>query len=305
MATMLFTLGFEFIHNAKLEENWLKIIHTSLTTSGFPGRFTLSYGVLSMFLLTWAVGGYVAVTENRRGTWLDQKIRGGIFDLGIYIYLTLMVFLVGIVIHALNIRSATDFSNTLTFYYIGIGILILLVAWSLSVDSPYPERFCWKGALWIYPVLILITLVVIITSNINMIKADVYFKQGLLLKEKNHFDGCIQFYRQAIALAPDQDNYYAELSRVLMARAGLTIDSKGRNLLFEESVKALDRARQINPLNSDHYLLLGYLFQTWGEMIQTLWKGEKSWNNRTFTITRQQVIPLTMFRSSISGPASS
>jgi tetratricopeptide (TPR) repeat protein len=51
-----------------------------------------------------------------------------------------------------------------------------------------------------------------------------------------------------------------------MARAGLTIDSKGRNLLFEESVKALDRARQINPLNSDHYLLLGYLFQTWGEM---------------------------------------
>jgi tetratricopeptide (TPR) repeat protein len=266
MATLFFTLGFEFIHNARLDENWLNIIQNSLAPSGLPGHFGLSYGVLSMFLLTWIVGSYVVITENQRGTSLAQENSGGMVDFGIYLCITLMVYFVGIILQSLNIRSATDFSVTITLYCVGMGILILLTAWSLSLDAAFQDKFCWKGALWIYPVMISISLVVIITSNISMIKADIYFKQGQLLNEHKHFNGSFQFYRQAISLAPDQDHYYAELGRTLMARTGLTTDSKGRIQLFEESFKALDRARQINPVNSDHYLLLGYLLQTWGDM---------------------------------------
>ncbi len=87
-----------------------------------------------------------------------------------------------------------------------------------------------------------------------------------ILKEGKNIDRAIQFDRLAITLAPDQDSYHAELSRTLMIKVGSVSDSKVKNLIFEECLKSLEQARQINPLNSQHYSLLGYLFHAWGKM---------------------------------------
>ncbi len=269
MATVLFTLGLDFINNPKLEQSWLKVIQISLTTLGAPGSFQSSYGVLLMFLLTWLIGGFAVISENRHQNFLNQRKEGKegwTFVSGIYIYVTLLIFFIGIIIHARNIRPAMDPSNTIIFYFIGVVILIFLIAWSLSLNLSLPVRPRRKFVFLIYPVMILIIGFIIFSTYINPIRADIYFKQGQVLKDRKDIDPAIQFHRRAIDLEPEQDIYHLGLSQTLMIKAGMQSDSNAKNVLFEECFKSLERARQINPLDSKTYSLLGYLFHKWGEM---------------------------------------
>jgi Flp pilus assembly protein TadD/ABC-type amino acid transport system permease subunit len=219
-----------------------------------------------MFLLTWVIGGFVVVFENEPQIYLNRRKEGWTFGPGIYIYVTLLVFFISIIIHARNIRPALDSLNTITFYYIGMGILTFLVAWSSFLNLPLPEKPCRKFVCWVYPVPIFLTIFIIFYANINPIKADIYFKQGQISKEGKYIDRAIQFNRLAITLAPDQGGYHAELSRTLMIKAESVSDPEVKNLIFEECFKSLEQARQINPLNTQNYSLLGYLFHTWGKI---------------------------------------
>lgn len=263
MAILLFTLGFEFIHNPNAEQNWLKIIRQSLTTLGVPGEFKSSTGVLALFLVTWAIGGFILLSGSEGPE--IKKTEGWISGSGIYIYVTLLVVVISFIIHARNLKSTTDTLNIIAYYATGIGVLTLLVAWSLFLNVPVPDKRCTKIGLWIYPILVSISVYAIFSINIAPLKADIYFKQAKIMEEHKSSDGGIQFYRRAVALAPDQETYPAELGRAMMIKAATASDSKTKSVLFEEAFKSLDRARQVNPLNWKHYSLLGHLFHAWAE----------------------------------------
>ncbi len=289
MATMLFTLGLDFINNPKLEQSWLKIIQISLTTLGAPGSFQSSYGVLVMFLLTWLIGGFIVISENGYQNFLNQRKEGKegwTFGTGIYIYVTLLIFLISIIIHARNIRPALDPSNTIIFYFIGVVILISLVAWSFSLNLSLPVKFRRKFVFWVYPIMVLITAFVIFSTHVNPIRADIYFNQGQVLKDRKDINQAIQFHRRAIDLEPNQGIYHAGLGQTLMIKAGMQSDSDAKNQFFEECFKSLERARQINPLDSKTYSLLGYLFHKWGEMDSNP-EGKREKLNRSHAYYKQ------------------
>lgn len=288
MATILFTLGLMFINNPKLEMSWIKVIQISLTTLGLPGSFKPSYGALYMFLLTWVIGGFIVVFENEHQSFSNKRKERWTFGPGIYIYVTLLVFFISIIIHARNIRPPFDPSNTITFYYLGVFILIFLIAWAFFQNLPLPKRLCRKSMGWAYPIFIFLAVFIIFHTHIIPIKADIYFKQGEILKEEKQIDRSIQFNRLAITLAPGQDNYHAELSRTLMIKEESMSDPKAKNLIFEECFKSLDQARQINPLNSQHYPLLGYLFHAWGK-IDSSPEGRKEKLNQSHFYYKQAV----------------
>jgi len=267
VSLILLTLGFDFIANPMGEMDSLRIIQLSLTTLAPRGDLRTSYGVLWMFFLTWLVGAIVVLAETECSASSRQEPGWWFSAFGIYAAVTLTVFVFGTAIYTSLIKPGMDIANTIVFYYAAIAFLGLLTALSLSLDAKLPQRLWRTANLWVYPILIALVVVIVFATNISIVKADIYYKQGLKLEEGRHWDASIQFYNRAISLAPDQDYYYLFLGRAMMGKASSTTDPKERIRWFEESAKALERARQLNPLNTDHYANLGRLYRNWADWV--------------------------------------
>jgi tetratricopeptide (TPR) repeat protein len=265
MAIILFTLGFEFIANPMGEMDSLRIIQLSLTTLAPKGDSRVSYGVLWMFFLTWLVGALVVLAEAERSAPTRQSPRWWLSALGAYAGTTLFVFVFGMALHTSLIKPGVDIANTIVFYYEAIAVLGLLLALALLHGLHLPDRLCQVPYTWAYALAIAGVVIVIFVTNVSIVKADIYYKQGLKLEEGLRWDTSIQLYQRAISLAQDQDYYYLFLGRALMGKASSAKDAQERLRGFEESFKALERALQLNPLNTDHYANLGRLSRNWAD----------------------------------------
>ena len=271
VAIVLFTLGFEFIANPMGELDPLRVIQLSLTTLAPKQDFRTSYGVLWMFFLTWVVGALVVLSEVERTAPERQPAAWWLSALGTYAAVTLGALVVALGIHTSLIIPApgADITRTFTFYYAAIGALALMLACALLQGTRLPDRLWQMAYVWAYVIGIGAAVFAIFVTNISIVKADIYYKQGLKLEEEQRWDAAVQLYRKAISLAQDQDYYYLFLGRALMGRASTAKDSADRIRGYEESFKALDRARQLNPLNTDHYANLGRLERNWADNVTT------------------------------------
>jgi tetratricopeptide (TPR) repeat protein len=81
------------------------------------------------------------------------------------------------------------------------------------------------------------------------------------------WDESIALFQRALKLAPEQDFYYLFLAGACVEKAKAASDIAQRSAWLEESRKALERGKEISPLNPDHVSKLGLLHRTWGEML--------------------------------------
>jgi tetratricopeptide (TPR) repeat protein len=266
MALILFTLGFEFVSNPTGEMDSLRIIQLSLTTMTARGDPRTSFGTLWLLFLTWLVGALVVSSDVERSASSRQKAGWWLSALGIYAAVTLAVFVFGIAMYTSLIKPGADIANTVPFYFAAVGFLGLMVALSLTLQEPLPQRLLRTANVWAYPILIAVVAVVVFATNVSIVKADIYYKQGLKLEEGQLWDNAIQRYDAAISVAPDQDYYYLFLGRAMMSKAASAGDAAERVRWFEESFLTLEQARQLNPLNTDHYANLGRLHRNWADV---------------------------------------
>lgn len=269
VSVIMFTLGFEFIVNPMGEIDSLRIIQLALTTLIPRGDPRTSYGTLWMFFLTWLVGALVVLSEVERTASDRQKPMWWLSALGIYAAVTLTVMVFGMALHTAHIKPGVDLGNTIVFYYQALAFLGLLTALAMTMDSTLPQRALRLANSWVYVILVALAVVAIFATNVSIVKADIYYKQGLRLEEDGRYDVAIQLYKRAIQLAPDQDYYYLFLGRAWMGKAGTAKDNTERAQCFNESLQALDKARQLNPLNTDHYANLGRLHRNWADVATT------------------------------------
>jgi tetratricopeptide (TPR) repeat protein/O-antigen ligase len=266
MAIILFTLGFEFVANPTGEIDSLRIIQLSLTTMIARGDPRRSLGTLWMLFLSWLVGGLIVLSDTERTASARQDVGWWLKAVGAYIAVTLTVFVFGLAVHTSLIKPGADIANTITFYYIALAVLGLVLAAVLTLDSQLPQRLLRVANAWAYPVLTAVAVVLIFATNVSIVKADIYYKQGLRLEEAQLWDRAIERYELAISMAPEQDYYYLFLGRALMSKAGAAASAEERVRGFEQSLQALLTARQLNPLNTDHYANLGRLHRNWADV---------------------------------------
>lgn len=276
VAIILFTMGFEFVANPMGEMDTLRIIQLSLTTLTPKGDSRTSYGTLWMFLLTWLVGAIVVLAEVERAADGTAEQSGGkrgpgwwLSALGTYAGVTLSILILGIALHASRIRPGVDISTSVSFFYRAIGLLGVLVAFVLTLNTELPQKLLRLANSWVYVILIAVALVTVQATNIDIVRADIYYKQGLKLEEDGRYDLAIQLYDRAIKTTPTQDYYYLFLGRAFMGRASTATDATERIQWFEKSFAALDKARVLNPLNTDHYANLGRLSRNWADVAPT------------------------------------
>ena len=115
-------------------------------------------------------------------------------------------------------------------------------------------------------------LVLISSSNMSVIQADMIYKRAKPFDQQAGSQGdaalwdvAIEIYETAIDMAPSEDFYYLFLGRAFLERSGLAQDDVEREVLLQEAQERLQEAQGINPLNTDHTANLARLNTRWVE----------------------------------------
>lgn len=254
-----------------------------LATMGFnyiSPQFNLaakSYSMLWLFLLTWALGGGIVLAEaaiRRRG----EETAPYVPPL-LYVLTSLACLLVFYIVHTHQLGAlmalanrgdalgaANAGANVIVVYYAVLFLLLLGMAGALARGSKLPSQSWQRANWWLYPILVAGVAALVLATNLNVIRADIVYKQAGQYEGAGDWDTSIAIYRRAIELAPNEDYYYLFLGRAYLEKAKATSEPDQRAVLFEESHKVLEGARQLNPLNTDHGANLARLYRTWGEM---------------------------------------
>jgi len=223
--------------------------------------------VLGFIAVVWLLCGAFAVAEmgSQEEAFL-QRSRGRAFSFLIYSLISLGWFVAFVFVHVGMMRPGADLANVIVFYFLFLFSNMAAIAISLMGGARLPSLPWRRATRWLYPLLGLGLAVLIFTTNLSVIKADIYHKVGLAFQKLGRYDDSIAFYRRALSLAPDQDHYYLFIGLDSMAKMGEASDPQQRSHWFHEAQKALERAREINPLDPDYPANVGTLYLRWAGM---------------------------------------
>jgi len=244
MGLILTTMGFDFIN-----------YQFQLTARGF--------WVLGLIAVVWLLGGTIIVTQISERKAPSQSSRGVGSPFMTYGLISLGWFLTFIVFYTATIRPGADIGNTIVVYYLFLLLAMTAIAAVLMKDVATRLRFWRRTSGWFYLILSLAATALIFTTNLSAVRADIYFKVGLALREAELYDESIALYRRALALTPHQDRYYLFIGLDSMAKMEVAPDSDQRSYWFKESKEALEKAQEISPLDPDHPANLGTLYLRW------------------------------------------
>jgi tetratricopeptide (TPR) repeat protein len=272
------------------------------------------YAVPWLLTLTWLSGGAISMFEGRSGA--DERARGGIaIPLVTYALISLGIFLVFVVVHYAIVgyepvlTSVADLlaysrllSNTILVYYVAVFAIIVLLGLSLAGRSGLPRVVCRWPSVVALAVVSVVVAVLIVTTNMNIVRADIYYKQALNWDDAQQWDASMALYEESIRLAPNQDWYHLFLARVILEKLktigsdeGLValepqsmddflsltpqdLASLDRDSLFRSGDVVLYRAKELNGLNTDHSANLGRMYRIWTEYSETQEQIQERWN---------------------------
>lgn len=273
LGTMLFNWITPQLDNPGL----LSTIWKSLTQS----KEQPSVVILVLLLFIWMMIGLVGLSDlATRKESAGKEPTDWLAATGIFVLVSFAgAFLLGL-LHAMNLRPATitesgiesPVINTITVYYVFVFVTILVLASILAfLFRRRTIPWQWGADVGDFAVLLasailpIAVAVLIFTSNISIIQADIWYKQGLSSERLRQWEAAIAFYQEATDLAKDEDFYYLFLGRSFMEK-GNTATGQERELWLQESEKALMTARDLAPLNTDHSRNLAKLYLSWGNL---------------------------------------
>jgi cyclophilin family peptidyl-prolyl cis-trans isomerase/tetratricopeptide (TPR) repeat protein len=245
--------------------------------------------MLALLLFTWLMLGLVSLSDLAiRKESVGKAAKDWVVGTGVFALVSFSGAFLYALLHATNLRPATinesgissPVTSTITFYYLFVFAVMLVLASVLAFlfrRKTVPWRWTGKlgdiGVVVASIVLPVLVVVVIFATNISIIRADIWYKQGLSSERLGQWDAAIPLYQEATGLTPYEDFYYLFLGRSFMEK-GNAGGGQDRDHWLRESEKALQRAREIAPLNTDHSRNLSKLYLTWGSMSQGEQRGD-------------------------------
>jgi len=218
------------------------------------------FALLGFFATVWVLCSVMAIIESGEGiASLVNSIRKAplLISLGWFVaFLIAHVFLVQV-----------GGTSVLIFYHLYLFLTIMVIAVVLLKAVPIPIRFQPRPRWWAYSLLVVGAGVLIFVANLNPIRADIFYKQGLAYANSGQWDESIARFERALKLAPDQDFYCLFLAGAYVEKAKAASDLNQRSAWLKQAQRTLERGREISPLNPDHVSKLGLLYRVWGEML--------------------------------------
>jgi tetratricopeptide (TPR) repeat protein len=292
------------------------LVMATLSYDHITGSFVPSargFSVPWLFSLTWLAGTAIIMFETRgrnaqgrEGSIVARLVAYSLISLGIFVIFTTIHYL--LVSYQPDVRSVDDLvaysrvlADTVVLYYVAVFGVILLVAFSLfaRVRALAVLRH-WYSALAL-ALLGLAAGAMIVAANVDIVRADTYYKQGLNWDERQQWDASLALYKESIRLAPEQDWYYLFTARAILEKVKSIDNDEGRTSfepqtindflrltpqqmasldresLFRSALAVLTKAREINLLNTDHSANLGRMFRIWAEQTTDPGKRQERW----------------------------
>jgi tetratricopeptide (TPR) repeat protein len=233
MGTLLATIGFALI-----------------TPQGDPGVTFLALGLILGG--TWALGF---------GVW-DFGFRSG-QSASVYAYVSWSWALAFLLPHLLFNLVIADGTLALYAYVAYMAVTAGLVAVMLTRPGQAELPFASSWA-WMHLTLAALVVMLIISTNLNVARADIDVKLGLSYANAGRFDEAIPLFERATRLAPYQDSYALYLAGAY-AEKGRTLGPPESETWFQRAQGALEWGQRLNPLNPDHPAKLGLLHRLWAD----------------------------------------
>ena len=190
LAIILATMGYDFTTNQQGLSSAASIIGTSLTTRLRAGQPVRSPAMLFLFLITIALSTAIVVAELSKQGVFARAREGASWWKATLVTVSLAVGLWLVVAFSLASRLAAVPGQTqlmqlarvvtgiLPLYYVLLLILLLALAAALTRRATADSPFARPGNWWIYPLLTVVTVYLIVATNLNVIVGDIYFKHA-------------------------------------------------------------------------------------------------------------------------------
>jgi tetratricopeptide (TPR) repeat protein/uncharacterized membrane protein len=263
--------------------------------------------------LSWAIGTLILGTETYLSLAAERVPGGGRVGLGAYLVLTLGFSLAYAFSHWMMLAAergpgsggAETSSAMITMFYLALFLLILGWAWSLMLGSRSPGRVSLRGVAfwWAYPLVGVLAVAAAFLTNLNKVRADVYYKQAWAgfhaqagvepdyEQALRLYNAADEDYDRALQLDPGEDYYMLFKGKALLEKAAreasafeqrhaasiaenptlseyggeLAADAQARDAMFDDAIRELEVALAEAPHNPDHTANLARAYQIWGD----------------------------------------
>ncbi len=266
---ILSTMAFAYITNTNVHvaagqnATGLDFISSALTVKATVDGLQPSFAMAWLFVGTFLLMLVIAVTE-----WAgDIMLPLGEWALAVGLYAVLAIAILAsfLLYHTLLISSGTPDAlfATVTLFVVFMLVMVVVIAITLLMDDQPGPLWVARPTNWIVaPILAVVAVILIFSSNVSTVQADMIYKQAVNLSGGDTLPESIDLYKRALQLEPSQDYYWLFLGRAYLQLAQ-TGDDKTRQQALDGAEKALQSALSFNPLNTDHSANLARLHQAW------------------------------------------
>jgi len=151
-------------------------------------------------------------------------------------------------------------------FYLALLVLVAGIAAGLTPGrqspSPAGNRYAVPAAVGLG----VLALVLFVTTNLDLVRADISFKQAQThFSRQGQTEQAELWARRALAFQPSRDDLYGALGRIRTRRAELVADDAQRERIFAQAEENLATAHELSPLAAAHSVGLARLYRSWGE----------------------------------------
>jgi tetratricopeptide (TPR) repeat protein/O-antigen ligase len=239
-----------------------------------PARASATVTVLWLAGCTWLLAAVMSWSESvERSPQPDLKKH-----LMVYVGLPLVAGAVFAACHRLPAALVADPTLTPFPFYLALLILVvttgLCLAWGRRLPAlagsghgvfgaPAGVR---AGALIV--VLGVLTAVVIVTTNLDAVRADISLKQAQsLFARPGQADEAERWAERAVAILPSRDHLHSVLGQVRQRRAEIAAASEQQERIFAQAEHSLLTAHELSPLQAENSRSLARLYRSWAERL--------------------------------------
>lgn len=239
-----------------------------------------SMSLLWMLVITWLVGLAIALSDmavrrqnsDKPISWFRAVVLYAVISLSYFFFYTLahqIQFGQRVTVTSpTDVLTAADIlTNGLVLFYVFLFLLMVLFTVLLSWGQTRRLAFWRAENWWLYPPLVLATIAVIWFKNVDVVRADIYLKEGERYRSNGQWNEAIALHEKGRSIDSDEDFYYLMLALdyQLMAQDN-RIDQAQRGLAWQEGERIALEARRINPYNPDNTGNMGRYYFTLGQV---------------------------------------
>jgi tetratricopeptide (TPR) repeat protein len=234
---ILCTVVFDFIHTQITEENTDRVMR-----------------VMVMLVISWLSSAVLFYILNRSFI-LASLLAAGVTAI---FFIILISFLPPMSIP----------TTAITIFYVWLFINILALAWALMPkgvpEAAEPASPVSPARVFSSILIVVITLVIMVLTDLNPIKGDIIYKIGSGQEGARSWEIALNYYEQALGLSMDKGNYYGASARMCLEKYYAEKDPPRKKAWYDRCLDYLNKSIEYDAMNPTRNANLGRFYRVQG-----------------------------------------